>query len=160
MPDPVFCSGCAKQIPEGVEFCPTCGPPAFADSGEASAGKPAAVAAPAPAAAVPPAPAPPPPPPGRPHSPAAALVLGLVLPGAGQAYNGHPFKALFFFFASPLVLPWIWSLVDAHRWAKQLVSEGGRYGRGGWLWVLLQAWLGLNAALLVLILLTLCGVLT
>jgi len=115
-----------------------------------------------PAPPAPPAapPSPPPPPPGRPHSPTLALILAAALPGAGQAYNGHPFKAVAFLLFSPLLLPWIWSLVDARRAAARLAASGGRYGRGGWVWVFLQAWLAFNVALFTLIVLTLTGVLT
>ncbi len=98
--------------------------------------------------------------PGRPHSPVVAFAAGLVIPGAGQAYNGHAFKALLFFFTSVLILPWIWSLVDAYGGAKKLAAEGGRYGRGGFLWIFIQAWLALNVSMFVLIVLTLAGVLT
>lgn len=116
---------------------------------------------PAPAQPIPPQPAQAPPAdPGRPHSPAVAVFLGVALPGAGQAYNGHPFKAFFFLLTSPLFLPWLWSLVDAHRSAGAMAAEGGRYGRGGWTWVFLQAWLAFNLALFTLIALTLAGVLT
>lgn len=117
-------------------------------------------------------PPPPPPPPapapapaaaapkdvGWPHSPVVAT-LAAVLPGAGQTYNGQPFKALAFLLFSPLVLPWIWSFFDAHSVAARMKSEGGRFGRGGLVWIGLQIWLLCNLALCVLIALTIAGVL-
>lgn len=122
----------------------------------------------APAPIVVSAPVPPPPPPapvaaapkdvGWPHSPAVAT-LAAVLPGAGQTYNGQPFKALAFLLFSPLVLPWIWSFFDAHSVASRMRSEGGRFGPGGFVWIGLQIWLLCNIALCVLIVLTIAGVL-
>ena len=78
---------------------------------------------------------------GRNHSPGFALFAALLVPGGGQAYNGRPFKALFFLLTSALVLPWIWSLFDARREARRVRESGGRFGRGGCLWVFLQIWL-------------------
>ncbi len=112
-------------------------------------------------------PEPPPPPPapaaatkdvGWPHSPVVAT-LAAVLPGAGQTYNGQPFKALAFLLFSPLLLPWIWSFFDAHSVAARMKSEGGRFGPGGVVWIALQVWLLFNVALCVLIVLTIAGVL-
>jgi TM2 domain-containing membrane protein YozV len=106
-------------------------------------------------------------------------LCSLVLPGAGQAYNGHAFKALFFFlfsplvvllvwsiwgvskalFFTPLILFYIWNLIDAYRCANKMVAEGGRYGTGGLVWVFLQGWMAFNVSLFVLIVLTIAGVL-
>src|SRR5439155_11629779 len=85
---------------------------------------------------------------GRAHSPMLATLASIV-PGAGQAYNGRPLKALLFFFFAPLILPWIWSFFDAYGEAKRMVREGGRYGRGGFGWIFIQGWLVFNATLLV-----------
>jgi hypothetical protein len=43
--------------------------------------------------------------------------------------------------------------------AMRVAAEGGRFGKGGFTWVFLQAWLLANSVLLVLIVLTLFGVL-
>ncbi len=106
---------------------------------------------------------PPPPPivPGaRPHHPGLALGLGLLLPGAGQAYNGQPVKGVLILLLSVLVVPWLVGLWDAHRVAQRLVAAGGRSGRGGLGWVVMHGWMTANVALGVLIALTLRGVLS
>ncbi len=95
----------------------------------------------------------------RGHRPATAVALG-VLPGGGQAYNGEPFKGVFFLLTSALVLPWVWSLLDARAVARRVAAAGGRRGRGGLLWFVLHGWLALNLALLTLLVLTLAGVLS
>ncbi len=88
-----------------------------------------------------------------------AVVLGLLLPGGGQAYNGQPFKGAFVLLATVLVIPWIWSLVDARSTAARLAAAGGRTRRGGPLWFILHGWFAVNVALTVLLVLTLTGVL-
>jgi len=114
-----------------------------------------------------PAPARPTPPPGgavalagSPHHPGLALTLGILLPGAGQAYNGQPMKAAFLALVSALVLPWVYSLYDAWSRAGRIRSSGGRQGSGGWGWVIMHLWFLVVAALLTLIVLTLLGVLS
>ena len=118
--------------------------------------------------------APPPPPPSEPaaqnravelppgakrHTSKTAVILGLLLPGGGQAYNGQPFKGAFFLLTTVLVIPWIWSLFDARSTAARLVAAGGRTGRGGPLWFVLHGWFVINVALTALVVLTLAGVL-
>jgi TM2 domain-containing membrane protein YozV len=93
------------------------------------------------------------------HSSKAALILGILLPGGGQAYNGQPFKGAFFLVTTALVLPWIWSLFDARSTAARLAAAGGRTGRGGPLWFILHGWFAINVALTALLVLTLAGVL-
>lgn len=100
-----------------------------------------------------------PPKPGRTHHPLFAFLLAVLIPGAGQAYNGQPFKAFCVVLFAPLVLPWLYSLYDAPARAKRMVQQGGRFGKGGLIWVVLQTWLVLNYALLILIGLTFAGVL-
>jgi TM2 domain-containing membrane protein YozV len=92
-------------------------------------------------------------------APKTALVLGLLLPGGGQAYNGQPFKGMVLAALSVLVIPWLLSLWDARRVAQRKHEGGGRGGRGGPLWVALHCWGLLNLALLVLVILTMSGVL-
>ena len=96
--------------------------------------------------------------PGRAHSVFAATILALLVPGAGQAYNGQPLKGVFLLGTSVLVLPWLLSLVDARRVARRLVQGGGRYRKGGLVWVFFHLWFALNLAGLVLIGLTVAGV--
>ncbi len=96
---------------------------------------------------------------GRPHSPLLALLAGLALPGAGQAYNGQPLRALLVLIGSVLLLPWLAGA--AHAWfaAQRLAREGGRLGRGGIVWIALQAVAALDYVLFALIILTITGVL-
>jgi hypothetical protein len=93
------------------------------------------------------------------HRPGLALLFGL-LAGGGQAYNGRPVKGALFLLTSVLVLPWFWSLVDAHREASRIVAGGGRTGRGGVLWVVFHVWFALNVALTTVVVLTITGVLS
>ena len=96
---------------------------------------------------------------GRRHWPWVALICAILIPGAGQAYNGRPIKGFFLLFFSLLILPWIYSLYDAWAGAKRMATAGGRFGKGGLLWVFLQGWLAFNVALLASIILTATGVL-
>jgi hypothetical protein len=95
----------------------------------------------------------------RHHASKTAVVLGVLLPGGGQAYNGQPIKGALFLLTTVLVLPWIWSLFDARSTANRLVAAGGRTGRGGPLWFILHGWFAINVALTVLVALTVAGVL-
>lgn len=99
-------------------------------------------------------------PPGRRHSPGLALVAALLIPGAGQSYNGQPVKGFFLLLLTPLVLPWVYAVIDAPLRARKIRAEGGRYGKGGCLWIVLQAWLFVNVGLTTVVGLTLAGVLT
>jgi len=94
---------------------------------------------------------------GRPHSPGLALGAGILVPGAGQAYNGQPAKALLFLLSAVLVFPWAWSVWDAWTVAGRLDAAGGRRGRGGPAWLLVQAWTAANLALFTLLALTVAG---
>lgn len=109
-----------------------------------------------------PAPAPPPAPVvpsgGYPHSPVLALILALLIPGAGQAYNGRPIRGFFVLFGTPLVVPWLLSLWGAWTNAARMRTQGGRFEPGGFVWVFLQFWLLCNVALAVVLGLTLAGV--
>ncbi len=87
------------------------------------------------------------------------MISGLLLPGAGQAYNGHPFRAFFVLLFSPLVLPWLLGSLLAWGGACKMVKEGGRYGKGGVFWVAIQAWIILAIILAALVALTLEGIL-
>ena len=115
---------------------------------------------------------------GRTHRPLLAVVSGLILPGAGQAYNGKVLRAFFVALIGvgllawsatygtllnlPLLLAIGWQVLMALlAWlaAKGIVNRGGRMAKGGLLWIFLQFWLVANLALAVLIGLTLKGVL-
>jgi len=95
---------------------------------------------------------------GRAHSAVFATILALLLPGAGQAYNGQPIKGVFLLVTSALIVPWFFSLFDAGSVARRLVQAGGRYRKGGLVWVFFHLWFTLNFAGLVLIGLTVAGV--
>ena len=170
---PRRCPRCRTEAAEGPPNCVQCGwdftqavpeetivlePPKRRETIilEPLPSEPAPAAAPAPA---PPPAAPPPPGGGRRHSPAVALACGLLIPGAGQAYNGRPIRGFFVLFLTPLVIPWLLGLWGAWSTAKRMRAEGGRFGIGGVVWVLLQAWLFCNVGLAVLIGLTIAGVL-
>jgi len=150
------CPQCGFPQQEYGRFCSRCG----AAQGMATAPWPAAGMRPSAPQGWPAAPQWSEPPAGRAHSPALALVFGLVIPGAGQAYNGKPIRGFFLFFASVLVLPYLLSLYGAYTGAVAIAAQGGRMGRGGLFWVFLQAWLAFNTCLLVLIVLTIMGKLT
>ena len=107
-----FCGYCGVRLPEtsvALETCPSCSTE-FRDS------RPTAV--------------PPPPPsptfssfadedPPRSRDPAIASIFGVVLPGAGQVYNGQFFKGLFVFATCWLVVPWLFGILDAYITAKR-----------------------------------------
>src|SRR5438552_11697466 len=66
------------------------------------------------------APSPPPNARGRGHYPLLALFVAILIPGAGQAYNGQPVKGFFLLFFSLLILPYLYSLVDAWTRARAI----------------------------------------
>lgn len=163
------CPTCNVPVPPGQRFCAACG------TSLSTAARPAPP--PLPPERLPALP-PSPPAVGRSHRPWMALLTGLALPGGGQAYNGRVFRAfLVALIAGVLVyftmrhgalaiipggIAAAWHLaMAALAWvsARAIVGRGGRYGKGGLLWVFLQFWLVANFAVLVLIGLTLKGVL-
>lgn len=95
----------------------------------------------------------------RRHRPALATIASLLAPGAGQAYNGHPLKGLFFLVTAVLAIPWVFSVFNANTQARKIEASGGRSGRGGPLWLALHVWLMVNLGLLALVALTVAGVL-
>ncbi len=60
--------------------------------------------------------------PAVPHHPGTAALLGLVLPGMGQAYNGERERGLWFALTAVLILPWLWGVVDAWRGARKIAA--------------------------------------
>ena len=158
--DPYGCPGCGAGVGAADRFCPRCGVPLEMPPLPAAAPPARPPRRAAPAADLPEAlPVRPPPPPGR-QSPLLALFLGLLLPGAGQAYNGQPIKGFFLFFSSVLALPYFLSLYDAYATAARIRAAGLSSGCAGFFWVFLQFWLAVNTALLAVLVLTLMGVLT
>ena len=95
----------------------------------------------------------------HPHHPGLAAAAAVLIPGAGQAYNGQFFKGLAILIFSPLLLPYALGIWDAHHQASLKTRAGGRTGRGGIAWILIQAMLAANVLLLTLIVLSLTGVL-
>ncbi len=175
----LVCGSCGKELAADAQFCSSCGAPR---SDARTAVKPPPPATPKPAPRpqkkeppVRPKPSPPPKatvapqaaapavptaPGAHRHSPVVALVSGFLVPGAGQAYNGFPFRAFFLLIFSPLLVPWIYGVVDAHLSAKKIVAAGGRVGPGGWPWIGLQMWLAVDFVLFLLIVLTMRGTLS
>jgi len=51
-----------------------------------------------------------------------AALFSLVLPGTGQVYNGEWSKALLVFLLAPLVVPWLWGVVDAAGDAAKIAA--------------------------------------
>jgi TM2 domain-containing membrane protein YozV len=115
---------------------------------------------------------------GRSHWPILSLLCGLLLPGAGQAYNGKAIRA--FFIAVIAAALATWTLAKGHiavlplsatvGWqilmaamafltARGIARRGGRFAKGGLVWVFLQFWLVANLLLAVLIGLTMAGLL-
>jgi TM2 domain-containing membrane protein YozV len=86
-----------------------------------------------------------------------ALILAVVIPGAGQSYNGQPIRGYFLFFFSVLILPWLYSLWSAWSRASEIRATGGRMGKGGFFWVFMQFWLLCNTALAVVLVMTMMG---
>lgn len=52
-------------------------------------------------------------------TPWAHALASLILPGAGQAWNGQPGKAVLVLLTSWLILPWVYGVVDAWRVARR-----------------------------------------
>ena len=97
------------------------------------------------------------------HSPVKAALLSL-LPGMGQVYNGQRDRGIAFALAAVLIVPWIWSIIDAGRVAAA-IRQGTRpapdprtWQRGRWGQLLLDVavifsvvvvvliWQGMNAS--------------
>ena len=97
---------------------------------------------------------------GKPHSPASAVLLGLVLPGSAQAYNGRLIKGAMVLLLSPLIIPWIWGALSGKKIAQKISDEGGRFGAGGPVSVGLHIWFCINIGLFVLGGLSAAGVFT
>jgi TM2 domain-containing membrane protein YozV len=95
---------------------------------------------------------------GRRHNPGVAVAAAILIPGAGQAYNGQVLKAWVLLLGSLLIIPWFYSIFDALRTARAIAADGGRRGRGGPFWIVVQAWLVVNLVLLAVIGLTISGV--
>jgi|GEM_PF-3431492 ribosomal protein L40E len=158
------CRKCSRPMPGNSTYCAHCGAKQVLAPNDPLTVVPAEDA---PKAAVRPAPRrePPPPPaaeevrPGG-QSPFLALLFALLVPGAGQSYNGQPVKGFFLFFFSFLGLPYLYSLYDAYSSAAKLKAHGMSTGCSGFMWVGLQTWLVFNVLLLVAIGLTLSGVLS
>jgi TM2 domain-containing membrane protein YozV len=53
-------------------------------------------------------------------SPKLALLLTCLIGGLGHAYLGQFGKALIFFITWPLVLPWVYAIIDAWESAEKI----------------------------------------
>ena len=60
------------------------------------------------------------------HSPGLAGLLGLVLPGMGQVYNGERERAVWFAIGAVLIVPWVWGVFDAVAVARTIKSGAAR----------------------------------
>jgi|KBSSwiStaDraftv2_1062776.scaffolds.fasta_scaffold183188_2 predicted RNA-binding Zn-ribbon protein involved in translation (DUF1610 family) len=91
-----FCIGCGSKVPPlraCAIACPHCGDELIrADGTRATASR---------------------------ATPALRALASLVLPGAGQAWNGQIGKAVLVLLTSPLIVPWIWGVCDAWRVARR-----------------------------------------
>ena len=91
-----FCIGCGSKVPPlraSAIACPHCGDELIrADGTRATASR---------------------------ASPALRALASLVLPGAGQAWNGQIGKAFLVLLTSPFIVPWIWGVCDAWRVARR-----------------------------------------
>lgn len=56
----------------------------------------------------------------RTRDPFLALGLSLICPGMGQVYNGEITKGLTIFLSAIFILPWIYGLFDAFRFAEKI----------------------------------------
>ncbi len=56
------------------------------------------------------------------RDPLAAALLSFLLPGGGQMYNEQVLKGEVIFLTSPLVLPWLYGILDAYRTASRFVA--------------------------------------
>ena len=91
-----FCIGCGSKVPPlraCAIACPHCGDELIRVDGTRATASRAA--------------------------PALRALASLVLPGAGQAWNGQIGKALLVLLTSPLIVPWIWGVCDAWRVARR-----------------------------------------
>ena len=148
-----FCTDCGSELRPGHGFCTGCGSPTEKPVAQPVPShphrhhRPDGPPRPAPAG-------------NGHHSPGLALFFGLLLPGAGQAYNGRPWRGFLVLLASFLVVPWVVAAVMGMKEAQQLAATGERGGRGGGLWVFFHAWLVLNVAMAAANGLTIAGVLS
>jgi TM2 domain-containing membrane protein YozV len=56
------------------------------------------------------------------RDPLAAALLSFLLPGGGQMYNEQVLKGEVIFLTSPLLLPWLYGILDAYRVASRFTS--------------------------------------
>ena len=53
------------------------------------------------------------------RDPTLASLLSVILPGAGQVYNGQFLKGIFIFLTCWLIVPWLFGILDAYVTAKR-----------------------------------------
>jgi len=98
-----FCVHCGAKVPQlrrGAVACPHCGDELVRSDGTRVTWSPL--------------------------KPWLAAAASLVLPGAGQAWNGEMRKAAVALLTFWLLIPWIWSVVDAWRVARRAAFAPAR----------------------------------
>jgi len=97
-----FCIGCGAKVPPlraTAVACPHCGDELVRANGMRATASPL--------------------------SPALRALASLLLPGAGQVWNGQPGKGVVVLLTSWLIVPWIYGVVDAWRVSRRRALATG-----------------------------------
>ncbi len=87
-----------------------------------------------------------------------ALLLGILIPGAGQAYNGRLGQGFLILVTSILIIPWVIGCRQAYLAADDIQpppSSGSSF-----FYVFMHGWMAFNALLFIVVVLTVVGVLS